>query len=251
MQFVPLWTCILKSRKVGQLPAELFRFWILCLVSAQDHDHRRGTLPHLDDLAYSLHMDLPEVESLMSRLVTMGFVTDRDGSYAVHDWQDWKYQPDPTAAERKRRQRAKKGDPESNGHVTDVTDVTENHACHALTEQSRAEINPPTVPQTGDVVVAFGMKALGDTFELEAIPQKLAGWRAAGFPDDWIQSAMLVANCSCKPGGYAAYMNTCLRKWKKRGSPDPDDIMRTKAPPVYEFATAPPNWNQPSRKAAP
>ena len=149
MQFVPLWTCILKSRKVGALPADIFRFWVFCLVSAQDHDHRRGTLPSLDDLAYSLHMELADVTPLMSQLVTRGFVTCRDGVHAIHDWQDWKVRVDPTAAERKRRERAKIGESGGNGSVTDVTDVTHVRDCHDVTrQQNRTESNRAESPPT-------------------------------------------------------------------------------------------------------
>ncbi len=107
MQYVPLWTCILKSRKVASLPPDLFQFWILCLLSAQEHDHRRGTLPSLDDLAYSLHMETDQVAVFMAELVTRDFVTDCDGVFEIHDWKDWKHDPDRTAAERKRRQRSR------------------------------------------------------------------------------------------------------------------------------------------------
>ncbi len=162
MQYVPLWTCILKSRKVGGLPPDLFRFWILCLVSAQEHDHRRGTLPSLDDLAYSLHMETSEVAVFMSQLVTRDFVTDRDGVYAIHDWSDWKQLPDPTSAERKRRQRARIAKSPCSGHVThephvtgvtadtdvtvtrDVTDVTESG--DVTRYQSRAEQSSTETP---------------------------------------------------------------------------------------------------------
>jgi hypothetical protein len=114
----------LKSRKVGGLPPNLFRFWILCLVSAQEHDHRKGTLPSLDDLAYSLHMQTDQVQDLMAQLVTLNFVTDRDGVYEIHDWKDWKHDPDPTAAERKRRQRTRPDSTTTPAHVTRVPDVT-------------------------------------------------------------------------------------------------------------------------------
>ena len=131
MQYVPLWTCILKSRKVASLPPDRFRFWVLCLLSAQEHDHRRGTLPSLDDLAYSLHMDTDQVAVFMAELVKHGFVTDCDGVYAIHDWKEWKNVPDPTAAERKRKQRDRMAQSASTVHVaeitavTDVTDVTD------------------------------------------------------------------------------------------------------------------------------
>lgn len=131
MQFVPLWTSILKSRKIGTLSPEAFRFWILCLVSAQDHDHKDGTLPRVDDLAYSLHMNVADATRLIKELVACDLICDSDACYSIHDWKDWKHNPDPTNAERQRRFREKRKMPktpkqsENENPVTTVT-VTES-----------------------------------------------------------------------------------------------------------------------------
>lgn len=154
MQFVPLWTNIARSRKVAALPDDLYRTWTLCLVTAQEHDHKNGSLPTADDLAYFLHMDTEELMSRLSRLSRSGFLDVQDGVYYVHDWQDWKHRPDPTAAARKRAERDRKksqvlpkvevtddskGDePSSDVTVTAVT--SQMSQCHAPTQLNSTQL---------------------------------------------------------------------------------------------------------------
>ena len=139
MQFVPLWTSILRSQKVAAMPDDLYRMWILCLVVAQEHDHRSGSLPCLEDLAYTLHLDAKECESRASRLNRDGFLDLIEGVYLIHDWGDWKVKNDPTGALRSRRYREKvkeeKGLTEMSKQaiVTAVTAVTHNHGNHGPT----------------------------------------------------------------------------------------------------------------------
>lgn len=157
MQFVPLWTSILNSRKVAGLPDDLYRMWTLCLVVAQEYDHRYGTLPAPDDLSYRLHLDPKECMSRLSRLSRDGFIEIQDGVYSIHDWEDWKHRPDPTSAARKRaqrqREREKKQEVTSESDDTDpsidvtVTAVTSQMSqCHAPTNLTLPDLktHPPT-----------------------------------------------------------------------------------------------------------
>ena len=153
MQFVPLWTSILKSKKIGSLSSDEGWFWTRCLVSAQDHDHKNGTLPSIDDLAYSLHMEVTEVTRLITALVAKGFVTDVRGCYAIHDWQDWRYKPDPTNAERQRRFVAKEKARKEVKEPEKVTPITVSPLNNEITPQhTLTEINrdkggvPPPAP---------------------------------------------------------------------------------------------------------
>lgn len=162
MQFVPLWTSILRSRKVASLPDDLYRTWTYCLCAAQEYDHRGGALPMPDDLSYALHMDTHELLSRLSRLSRLGFVEERDGVWAVHDWEDWKHRPDPTAAARKRAERDRKrmkgkeveskdGGADASDDVT-VTAVTSKMSqCHAPTQLNSPTPTPhtPLPPVTG------------------------------------------------------------------------------------------------------
>lgn len=166
MQFVPFWTNILRSRKVAAMPDDLYRTWTYCLLAAQEFDNRGGTLPPTDDLSYALHMETSELMSRLSRLSRDGFLEERDGVYTIHDWDDWKHRPDPTAAARKRAQRERnrlkpKGDPpkpegdNASDDVT-VTAVTqESHACHAPTQLNSTQLTtPPPTPRDGGVACA-------------------------------------------------------------------------------------------------
>jgi hypothetical protein len=237
MQFVPMWTCINKSRKLHALAGEDFKFWVLCLTLAQEHDHIRGTLPDLDSVAFALHLEMTVVKSRMATLVRSRLIDEEDDVYRIHDWSDWKHRPDPSGAERQRRYREKWG-PNGKPSVTPVTshnviplnhDVTPQLTSSKLTATQNPPLPPPAKPLPGndDVVVAFGRSALGDRFDLEAIPQKLSGFRAAGYPDDWIRDAILCASCA-GAGQISSYMNTCLRRWKKRGGPDPEEVAKAK-----------------------
>lgn len=81
----------------------------------------------------------------------------------------------------------------------------------------------------------FGRITLGDRFDLEAIGGKLAGWRAAKYPDGWIMDAILVANCNADENKTASYINTCLRRWKDRGGPDPEEVKKAKPEPTPDY----------------
>ncbi len=70
---------------------------------------------------------------------------------------------------------------------------------------------------------------MGHRFDLEAIGQQLAGWRAAKYPDTWIRDLILIANCNAKPGKAAAYITKCLRNWQARGGPDLGELVRAQA----------------------
>jgi hypothetical protein len=173
MQFVPLWTSILRSRKVATLPDDLYRTWTLCLLTAQEHDHKHGSLPSVDDLSYSLHMSNDNCLSRLSRLVTLKFLDLRDGIYYIHDWDDWKHKPDPTGTARKQAQREREREQlrkakevtERNGEhdtIEDVTDVTvtsvtsQMSQCHAPTQlnynSTTTQRQPPQPPAGTNVV---------------------------------------------------------------------------------------------------
>lgn len=119
MQYVPLWTTILRSRKVFNLDDASFRFWVNCLAMAQDHDQRKGTLPDLDSIAFSLRLEDEVAAALMDKLVSGGLIDVVDQTYVIHNWEKWRGKRDPKAAERKREQRNR-----DRAAVTDVTDVT-------------------------------------------------------------------------------------------------------------------------------
>jgi len=163
VQFVPLWTSVLRSRKVASLSESLRWTWIACLLVAQEHDHKHGTLPNVDDMSYALHMEPAELMSRLSRLSRAGFIEEHGGVYSIHDWDDWKHRPDPTATARKRAQRererlktqavtSRNGEPDASGDVTVTAVTSKSHGCHAPTQLNRPQQNthPPTPRDGGD-----------------------------------------------------------------------------------------------------
>jgi len=258
MQFVPLWTTILRSRKVAGISESLRWTWVECLLTAQEHDHKHGTLPNVDDMSYALHMESEELMSRLSRLSRAGFLDEQDGVYSIHDWEDWKYRPDPTAAARKRAERERKNAQDKHGNgvkdedmghdrssdVTVTAVTSEMSQCHAptttttTTQLNSTETQYPPYPPSGDDVVDFGRLTLKDRFDLESIGEQLSGWRAMNYPDDWIKDAILCAKCRAGVNRTASYINTCLRRWKARGGPDPVEVGKARAdssPPIVSL----------------
>lgn len=206
MQFVPLWTSILNSRKVAGLPDDLYRMWTLCLVVAQEHDHRYGTLPTPDDLSYRLHLEPDVTMSRLSRLSRAGFIEECDGVYSIHDWEDWKHRPDPTATARKRAQRERErqnppGITSTNGEHDQSNDVTvtgvtpKSHGCHAPTNLTSPDLNSThtPLPPEGDewARVADSWIKDGDEIEEPFVPP--APDRPAPPMDPAIQKATDIA----------------------------------------------------------
>jgi len=124
-QYTPLWTSILRSPKVFALEPDAFRFWVLCLALAQEHDRIGGELPGLESVAFALRTTTAEARRLAAVLIDAGFLDGSDdGGLMIHDWRDWR-KVDPTATARKQRQRDKDKDQSQpgGGHVTrDIRD---------------------------------------------------------------------------------------------------------------------------------
>lgn len=259
--YVPLWTDIIDEPcwKILDLAPEVYRFWSLCLLAAQKFDFVEGYLPDERTLAAWIHMSRDEAVTLRDRAVT-GHVLDReeDGRYKVHDWDHWRDTKDPGAGRRKRKQRAKE-----NALKANVTDESRNGhgsvtACHDTSRNVTAQLasniyqnSSPSIPQGGDddEVVKFGRITFGDRFDLESLGSQLPGWRAAKYPDSWIQDAFLVAKANSEVNRTASYVTTCLRRWTKKGGPDPDEVARAKPPVAPVFVKAEPGWNQPRKQA--
>jgi hypothetical protein len=120
MEFVPLWTSILRSRKISRLPGDLFKFWISCLLLAKEHDPRDGCLPSIDDLSYALHISEKDCLASLSSLVKLSLIEvhgqasemspdiGTGGGYPsllIANWRSWKVGKDPTGAIKKQRYR--------------------------------------------------------------------------------------------------------------------------------------------------
>ena len=108
MPFVPLWTAILDdpSWKILDLPPDLFRFWIFCLLAAQKYDYVDGYIPDVRTLSAWFQMTVTEALHLRDGAVSR-HVLDRldDGRYRVHNWMRWRDVQDHTATQRSRAYR--------------------------------------------------------------------------------------------------------------------------------------------------
>ena len=141
MPFVPLWTAILDdpSWKILDLPPDLFRFWIFCLLAAQKYDYVDGYIPDVRTLSAWFQMTVTEALHLRDGAVSR-HVLDRldDGRYRVHNWMRWRDVQDHTATQRSRayreRQKTLKANVKqpsrpSNGRVTGMKrGVTVQHS---------------------------------------------------------------------------------------------------------------------------
>ena len=94
---------VLNNPKIQRLPAQLFKAWINLLCTSDDD----GRLPPAGDIAFLLRTDEETAARWLEHLVAARLI-DQDGDdLLVHDWQSYQYSndADPTAAERKKRQR--------------------------------------------------------------------------------------------------------------------------------------------------
>jgi DNA-binding transcriptional ArsR family regulator len=99
-----LYVDVLNNRKVQTLPDSTFKFWInlLCAVKESQND---GTIPDIEDIAFKLRLSKKAVEKHLKALRDARLIDDD----IIHDWQELqpKSDEDPTAKDRKARQRGK------------------------------------------------------------------------------------------------------------------------------------------------
>lgn len=142
---------VLDDPKVQKLPPALFKHWVnlLCLASRND-----GKLPGLDDIAFALRLDENVTRDMLRDLVQRGLIDECDG-LSPHNWAErqFKSDKDTTAAERKRKQRAREKEadvtPSAHGVTQPVTrDDTEKsqppEQIQNRAEQSRADARAHT-----------------------------------------------------------------------------------------------------------
>lgn len=75
----------LNDPKVQRLPGDEFKAWVnlLCLASQQAE---RGSLPTVEDCAFSLRCDVLAMADVMQRLANMGLLEREPGGYSIHNW---------------------------------------------------------------------------------------------------------------------------------------------------------------------
>lgn len=108
-----LYSSILDTRKVQNLPGDLFKTWVNLLSIASQADPR-GTLPRIGDIAYRLRADIDTIMQQVEELRRRHLLDGDKHHLRIHDWPEW--QPDSDAnltpgrrdknAERTRKERA-------------------------------------------------------------------------------------------------------------------------------------------------
>ena len=102
-----LYTEILNDPKVQRLPGDVFKTWVnlLCIAKEADHD---GRLPSVDDVAFKLRLSTEALLPVLNNLLAADLIREEGGAYLIHGWDRRQYasDSDPTALDRKRRQRA-------------------------------------------------------------------------------------------------------------------------------------------------
>lgn len=143
------YTSVVHDPKVQKLRPELFRAWVNCLCMAAEN----GGIVPLEDLDFQLRMTPEQVNDSIDTLTLAGLLDwvpitngERTGDVVLkpHHWDERQYKwdgRDPTAAERKRRQRNK---PTRNdvsrschGHVTvGVTEIDSESVSDSVSASS-------------------------------------------------------------------------------------------------------------------
>lgn len=151
---------ILDDPKVQRLAPAVFKAWINLLALASRNG---GLLPPVDDIAFALRIDAKTVSSHLRALTAEGLLDNTDGILSPHNWNERQFTSDrdPTATERKRRQRER-----TKSRVTD--DVVTHHVTR--------DISVPSQPPDTDTDTDRG--EVGRARDpLEAELRKAAGWQ--------------------------------------------------------------------------
>ena len=116
---------ILGSPKIQRLKPEVFRAWVNILCCADD----QGNIPPTDDLAFMLRVTDTKAAEYLVTLTKAGLIDKAAGGFAVHDWNDHQYSSDtdPTARDRKRRQRDKSRNVTRDMSVTERDSHAQGH----------------------------------------------------------------------------------------------------------------------------
>ena len=143
------------------LKPELFKAWVNILLCSGDD----GRLPGASEIAFALRVTPIKAAEYLALLCKHGLVDKRDGAFFMHDWDAHQYasDTDPTARDRKRRQRDKQNnvtrdvtrDADRDGHAsvtrTDTDTDTETEQNRA--EQSRASRKRKSSAWPADAIV--------------------------------------------------------------------------------------------------
>lgn len=181
MAWLRLYTDILNKPKISRLSDKQFRSWVELLLAAKLYG-QGGQLPPMEDLCFVLRMEgksrqmLARLEELKERKLVD---QNADGVWSMHDWGTHQYTSDidPTATERKRRERDRK-----NNVTSPVTlPVTRDRGVTSRPSETETEYRVQKTPQTprggGGAEVPERRRPNDPELQLYA-----EAWNAAGLP---------------------------------------------------------------------
>ena len=133
-----LYTEVLNDPKVQKLDGNSFKFWINLLCCAKEYSND-GILPDIEGIAFHLRIKEDAAQKYLEKMIESGLVEIEANTYIIHGWSTRQYESDndPTALDRKRRERDRKRG------VTEMSRVT-SRTCHGNVTPTEPEQIPDT-----------------------------------------------------------------------------------------------------------
>jgi hypothetical protein len=253
MAWFRMWDDMLDSRKHNMLPASIGWAWVQFMACANRHDYRGGTLPPMEDLTFWLRKTEQQIEDMLVECINLGLIEQAGGVFTVHNWHHWQRPADPTAANRKAKQRAtEKAKP---GHKRDTHSDTDRDTKRDINRDTNRDAR---VTVTGE---EENLKNKGQTKETRTPPSGGGGgvavetsdapkvriripdsWAMAGaegpiaaladlYDPTWVQAAVNQAATKQVRGQPADLVGGILRRYQANGGPDPAPTLRIAGQP--------------------
>jgi hypothetical protein len=220
MAWFRMWDDMLDSRKHNMLPASIGWAWVQFMACANRHDYRGGTLPPMEDLTFWLRKTEQQIEDMLVECINLGLIEQAGGVFTVHNWHHWQRPADPTAANRKAKQRAtEKAKP---GHKRDTHRDTDRDTKRDINRDTNRDAR---VTVTGE---EENLKNKGQKEETRTPPVGGVSGGQTHDPDDLrrlyevideatgggANHAAMMANVKAKPWPVASW----IEGWRRVGS---------------------------------
>jgi len=145
-------TDALDNRKIQTLPAAVFKRWVnFCCLARLYGD----LLPDPKTIGFRLRCSENQAETWREQLVSLRLVDkNSDGTYKMHDWEDWQSQSDDAAARKrkqreKEKERARMSQPVSRDIECDCRAVEETRVEETRVEQTERQSVTSPIPING------------------------------------------------------------------------------------------------------
>jgi len=142
MRWFRFYSQAVEDPKVQRLPVEMRWHWveILCLAS---RNRKRGHLPPIDDVAYSLRISVKKAESIIKTLLERRLLVQNGTGTIAHNWDRWQFESD-NVTERVRQHRSN-----VSRNVAETFDETPPESESYYRGRNRTDQIPPVVPHGG------------------------------------------------------------------------------------------------------